>query len=207
MSYIYFALKYLAIGLCLGAGIILADQLYFKYGNPHQIAVMEEMLEDLYDSQADIFDLGGLSSFPALSFHIFGSRVSFEERCTIYLRELPAIFCEDRPHLTSARLSRRSDNFEAQVENLQRIAVDGSFKDEEREEFRVIRWFTDNEKLSEVLNESRTEEASEPQGTRIVLPEPPPSFSAMICTDSKCFRISSASRTKVEGLLAQILEQ
>jgi hypothetical protein len=207
MTYVYSILKYLVIGICLGIGILLADQLYFKYGNPRQIAVMEEMLEELYESQSDLIDLRGLSSCPGFSFHVFGKSVNFEERCTIYLQQLPAVRCQDQPHSTSVRLSRRDEKFDAQMENVQRTAVDGSFRDEEREGFRVIRWFTDIEKLSEVLNESRTDDPLEPRGTPIEFPELPPLFSSMVCAEDTCITISSASRTKVEGLVAQIVEQ
>ena len=55
MTLFYSELRYLAIRLCVGIGILLADQLYLRYGNPHQCELgMEEMLEELYESQADL---------------------------------------------------------------------------------------------------------------------------------------------------------
>ncbi|MGY6586818.1 MAG: hypothetical protein ACXIUB_00875 [Wenzhouxiangella sp.] len=207
MTYIYSALKYLAIGFCLGIGIILADQLYLKHGSPHQIAVMEEILEELYESHADLFDFAGMSGFPEYSFTVFRSRVNFEEPCITHLRaENPSFRCEDDPHSTAGRIST-AEVLDERIENIERIAVDGTFVDEMTEGFRVVRWFTDIEKLSSVLEESRTEPRPESRGTSFQMPDRPLRFSALVCDDKMCFTLSSASRTKVEGILVQIIEQ
>jgi len=204
MTYVYSTCKYLAIGVCLGIGILLADQLYFKYGNPHQIAVMEGMLEELYESHADLFDLAGLSGFPEYSFSVFRKRVTFEEPCVTHLREHPGFSCSDEPHSTRGDVSS-TDVLDERIENIRRIAVDGTFSEEQTETFRIVKWFTDTDKLYSVLEESRTEPRPEPSGTPLPMPDLPPRFSALVCNEQMCLTLSSSSKTKVEGLLVQIL--
>ena len=206
MTYVYSALKYLLIGVCLGIGILLADQLYFKYGNPHQIAVMEEMLEELYESHADLFDLAGQSGFPEYSFSIFRKRVTFEEPCVTHLRKYPGFSCRDEPHSTRGDISS-ADVLDERIENIRRIAVDRTFSDQQTEGFRVVRWYTDIDKLSAVFEESRTEPRPEPRGTQLPVPDIPPRFTVLVCNEQICLSLASSSKTKVEGLLAQILEE
>ena len=206
MTYVYSALKYLAIGVCLGIGILLADQLYFKYGNPHQIAVMEEILEELYESHADMFDLAGLSGFPEYSFSVFQKRVTFEEPCVTHLRKNPGFSCRDEPHSTRGDISS-SEVLDERIESIRGIAVDGTFSEEQTGRFRVIKWFTDTDKLYSRLEESRTEPRPEPRGTPLPTFDLPPRFSALVCDEQVCLTLSSSSKTKVEGLLVQILEE
>ncbi len=204
MSLVYSSLKYLAIGICLGIGILAVDQLYFKYGNPHQITLMEGILEELYESQEDIFDFAGFNQFPSFSFHVLGKNLTLEEKCTVYLRERPNFRCQDEPHQTSGSLSV-AENLEERFENIRRIAVDGTFIDSKHGTLHVVTWFTDVDKLSEVMDELRTEPRQDTQGIELPMPEIPPRFSAIVCSVETCLTISSLSRTKVEGLLAQIL--
>ena len=206
MTYVCSALKYLVIGVCLGIGILLTDQLYFKYGSPHQIAVMEEILQELYESHSDLFDLAGLSGFPEYSFSVFQKRVTFEEPCITHLRKNPGFSCRDEPHSTRGDISS-ADVLDERIENIRRIAVDGTFAEQQTERFRIVKWFTDIDKLSAAFEESRTEPRPEPTGTQLPMPDLPLRFTALVCDEQMCLSLASSSKTKVEGLLAQILEE
>lgn len=207
MKYFLLSLKYLTIGCFLGMGILLVDQLFVKYGNPQRIVVMERLLSELYDSQSELLELTGVGSFPAVSFRVFEAEVKLEEPCQVHLSQWPGLTCNDYPHITSVSLSPRRDNLEEQLPNLERIAVDGTFKDETVGQFRVVRWTTDIEKLQRVFDESRTEPAPQPRGTPLSTMDMPQSYSAKVCFQSECLRISSGSKVKVEGLVSQVLSE
>lgn len=205
MKLVASVLKYLAIGICLGIGILIVDQLYFKYGNPQQVVIMEELMEELVDLQLDPFDWQRVIGSLQFSFRVFDNEVRLEESCVVNLRERPGFWCHDDPHATRGGWSG-ADELEERIANIERIALQDSFVDTTRAELRVVQWFTDPEKLRAVFEEMRTEPLPEPQGVRIEFPDLPPRFSALLCDDAMCLTLSSGSRTKVKGLIAQILE-
>jgi len=207
MKFFRFLFRYLFIGLLVGAGMLLIDQLYFVYGKPQQVVLLEELMEDFGDSQASLIDIAGLNKPPGLIFHAFGSEIRFEEPCDIYMTKWPSASCDDYPHLTTIHLTERREDFNEQIGNLELIAVDGSFRDEEIGRFRVVQYSTDSEKLNSLLGSRRAEPPPETEGTTFSIGDGSPSYSAQICSESECLKLFSGSRTKVAGLLAQVIQE
>lgn len=205
MKLIVSVLKYLAIGICLGIGILIVDQLYFKYGNPQQVVIMEELLDELYEIHGDLLGPVSPNLFPVFTFRVLDREVRFEEACVVALRERPGFWCQDEPHWTRGEWSG-VEVLEKRVPNIKRIAADDTFLDEARGELRMLTWSTDPERLRIAMEEMRTDPRPELPGVRLELPDPPPRFSALICDDAMCLTLSSGSRTKVKGLIAQILQ-
>ena len=204
MNFVKFVLKYLAIGCLIGAGIILVDQLFIRYGNPYEFEFMESLVDDLSKIYSDTIEFSGLGSEDTLTFFMFGKEIKFEERCKVFLKKFPSFRCNDSPHFTSIALSN-ARNLDETVLSIQRTAQDDTLEDIELDEFRVVRYFVDHDKLYDLMIEKRSEPQTEPSGNQIKFPEIPPMFTAYICKNELCFRISSGSRTKVEGLIAQII--
>ena len=207
MKSLRFLFRYLFIGLLVGAGILLIDQLYFAYGKPQQVVLLEDLMEDFGDIQADVMDIAGLNKPPGIIFRAFGNEIRFEEPCEVFMTKWPRASCDDYPHFTTIRLSEKSEDFNEQIGNLELIAVDGSFRNEEIGRFRVVQYSGDKEKMSSWLNSRRVEQPRETQGTTFSIGDGSPSYSALICTEAECLTIFSGSRTKVAGLIAQAIQQ
>ena len=174
MKYVTFLLKYLIIGTFLGVGIVLVDDLFFKYGTPERKKIVERFAAELHETQSDLYQLTGVGNFPSVSLRVFGKNVELEEPCQVYISQWPSLRCDDYPHLTSISLSPRPDNLEERFTNVERIAVVGTFQDREVGDFRIVSWSTDAEKLQAALEDSRTEPAPAPKGSPLPDIDTPP---------------------------------
>jgi len=204
MKYAAFLIKYLAIGILLGVGIVLVDELHFKYGTPARVEIMGEFADEINDGHSKLIEVFGAADFPLVKLNVFGQTVQLEESCQLFLEEWPALYCEDYPHISSIRLSQSRETQNDEILSLERIAVDGTFSEHIVGKFKVVSWLTDMNKLNEVFNEGRTEPVPQPEGTLLPMEHDLPSYSAKVCFEMECVTITSGSKNKIEGIIAQI---
>ncbi|MBB6088486.1 hypothetical protein [Wenzhouxiangella marina] len=194
-----------AAGALFGLGLLLVEQLYWRFGNPAQVHVMEDALNDLSRSLDDFTFASPLAGVHETRFRAFGRDVRFEEPCTVLLyRHGMRISCDDIPHQTTIEL-KIIDDLENWSEVTESISKDDSFSDENVEEFRLIRWISDSDKLSEAISGGNA--AIDDSSTNLddLFPSVPIFFSALVCREIECLVLSSASKIKLEGLISQLI--
>jgi len=198
---------YLAIGVCLGIGIVLVDELYFRYGNPKSVEVAEEWKNNFTEAFNDFTFASPAAGFHEIRFRALGKEVRFEEPCTVVLMldDESGIFCEDIPHQTSIDIHLITD-LDGQSEAYESIARDQSFSDRLDDGYRIIRWISDIDKMNALFAGTGAAHSQNRNDLEGVFSTAPTFYSALVCEASECLQISSASHTKIEGIISQILK-
>lgn len=199
--------QFIALGICLGVGFLLIDEIYNRYGNPKSVQIFQDQMNEFSEVLDDFTYASPLAGMHAVRVEVFATHFNFEEPCTVHLslNGGSGITCDDVPHFTSIDLRDVTD-VTAQAAALKTIAREESFSEHLAGDFRIIRWISDSARMRALMNGSEPETEPEQSGESGLLSETQTFYSALVCKENECLGLSSGSNTKIEGIIAQLVQ-